>query len=82
MVGLRNMESRMPSCGYCKNKANTKCDKTDNPVCPDCSTIVSNGDNVLIYAKRHAPKSHVNKMMKLAIKRGLFDPNGGEKFVL
>tara|TARA_R100000231_G_C5205088_1_gene128702 strand:- start:248 stop:496 length:249 start_codon:yes stop_codon:yes gene_type:complete len=82
MVGLRNMESKMPVCSYCKIQANTRCDKTDTPICPDCSTIVPNGDTVLIYAKRHAPKSHVNKMMKLAIKRGLFDPNGDEKFVL
>lgn len=76
------MESRMPPCSYCKNTANTRCDKTDAPVCPNCSTIVPNGDTVLIYAKRHAPKSHVNKMMNLAIKKGLFDPTGEDKFVL
>ena len=82
MVGLRKMESRTPPCSYCKNASNTRCDKTDNPVCPDCSTIVPNGEIVLVYAKIHAPRSHVNKMKQLAIKRELFDPTGDEKFVL
>ena len=82
MVGLGKMESKMPGCNYCKIQANTRCDKTNIPICPDCSAIVPNGDTVLIYAKGHAPRSHVNKMMNLAIKRGLFDPTGDEKFVL
>lgn len=82
MVGLRNMESKNPTCSYCKKTANTRCDKTDNPICPDCSTIVPNGETVLIYAKKHAPRKHINKMKDLAIKRGLFDPTGDEKFVL
>ncbi len=82
MVGLKFMESRMPTCGYCKLQANTRCDKTNIPICSNCSTIVANGENVFIYAKQHAPRSHVNKMRELAIKRGLFDIEGDEKFKL
>ena len=82
MVGLRRMESKLPTCSYCKIPAVTRCDKTENPVCPNCLTIVPDGENVLIYAKTHAPRKHINKMKELAIKRRLFDPTGDEKFVL
>ena len=70
MVGLKNMESKMPDCAFCREKANTMCDKTQKPVCSKCSTIVPKGETVSIIAKKHAPKKHLAKLQELAIMRG------------
>ena len=80
MVGLKDMESKKPVCAYCKIQSITNCDKTGTPICSNHSAIVPNGAEVIVYARRHAPRSHKNKMENLAIKRGLFNPEEGEKF--
>ena len=80
MVGLWNMESKRPVCAYCKIQSVTDCDKTGAPICSKHSAIVPNGSEVIVYARKHAPRSHKNKMKALAIKRGLFNPEDGEQF--
>jgi|TARA_R100001463_G_C3488318_1_gene217702 ribosomal protein S27AE len=76
MVGLKNMETKKETCNFCgKNKSVTRCDKTKKPVCPDCSTVIPVAEHtcksmIQVVAKRHAPKKHVAKLEKLAIKRG------------
>jgi hypothetical protein len=77
MVGLRHMETRKQVCSFCnKIKAVTICDKSHNPVCSSCATVVPVSENISntliqIVAKKHAPKRHVDKLEKLAIKRGV-----------
>ena len=74
MVGLKNMSSKKPNCFYysmCRNQANTYCDKSEKPICPDCSTIVPNGETVKIIAKKHAPKKHIAKCIEAALRRGV-----------
>ena len=60
MVGLWNMESKRPVCAYCKIQSVTDCDKTGAPICSKHSAIVPNGAEVIVYARKHAPRSHKN----------------------
>ena len=77
MVGLRHMESRKETCSFCgKIKSVTTCDKSHKPVCSSCSTVIPVSENISvsliqIVAKKHAPKRHVDKLERLANKRGV-----------
>ena len=77
MVGLRHMETKKETCNFCgKIKSVTICDKSHKPVCSSCATIIPVSENlskslIQVVAKKHAPKRHVAKLEKLAIKRGV-----------
>ena len=77
MVGLRFMETRLRNCKFCTGKnADTICDKTHQPVCSDCATVIPVSENISksliqVVAKKHAPRRHVAKLEELAIKRGV-----------
>ena len=75
MVGLKFMETTIGKCSFCNKMADTKCDKSHKAICSECASVVPVSENlsntlIQVVAKKHAPKRHLDKLEKLAIKRG------------